>query len=70
MWVGSERNDTTGLYYWDGLLTHAIPLHGSVESDWEEVPGGKNCIYVKYNIKWDDGMCTAKYHVVCERHFS
>ena len=70
MYIGGLRNVTTGLYYWDGLLTHAMPLYGEVESDWREVPRGNDCINLKYSVPWNDFRCTSKYHAVCERYFS
>ena len=65
--IGGRRNTTTGLYYWYGLLTHAVPLYGSAEADWDGSPGGGgDCMRIKRGKKWLDKDCVTPKRFVCE----
>ena len=70
IWIGGRRDPSTSLFYWDGLITYAVPLSGEAEADWRDgypTYDTMECMRIRYDQGWRELECTTKRGFLCEK---
>ena len=70
MTIGGRQNTTTGIYYWEGLVTTAVPVPGDIESDWDPKSAQSEPVMsIRQYNGWDDDYIGRKRRLVCEKYY-